>query len=1010
MKPKPTQIPNPQHPQAWEGDPRAQPCRPTTAGLASVILAGALCQGAHAALSDRLEVYLNFDGTLEGQMGTTVNGTVVPSTRQQRFVPGMFGEAASFMNRDAQSVTDWAVSLGRLDAIYTNSFSVGLWVRTGFRSTSETLFWAGNGALTGNWDWSGMPGWLVTTHFERQVTFQSVGSSGNVAIPDFSDSRWHHLVLSFDREANRLIVHWDGRLIHSAHRISADGRGQLSGTTRTLIGASGSGEFSGAADIDDYAIWSRALTLEEVARIHGAGLRGLSLAQVGQAAALFTHTVPSPHASQAAPTTAISTTIESGTVPVDAESIRMTLDGVVVIPSVTLQENRLVVSYRPPERLASLSKHQVRIAAAELAPGSNALVHEWTFTVASYTDLPAAYALPLEQAGDRGFRARTVWASSAAGQLPTSLAQCNAQLHGTLIDPRTGAPYANDARPGPNPDGSWNVDVVNFNDTQFAAGSIMPDARFPGLTTGDSFSTEVLGYLELKAGYHQLGVNSDGGCELRFGAPARDLFGSVVAGAFDGGRYTWDTLMHLYATADGLYPFRLISFESSGRAALEFFSIDAATGKRTLVNDPKDPAALRVFRTVSSLVLAPYVRAVRPARGTLNAPPDTGIGVEVVDGTTELAPDSVQLKLNGQIVPHTLRKEGEVTFVTGQATTPLAPGSLNTVSIRFDAGDESRECAWPFGVVQAPQSPAVTGQWDFDLGDLSATFGLPLAYYDGPDGTTAAATQFGTAAGFGIALIEGQDAKVMRFAGAAHRETAFVMPHGAAPAAGAVNVLNWTMVLDLLVPNTHHASWLAMVQLNSALNQNRADLFMEWIQRRLGEDRTGSLRPPGGPTTATAYLQRGAWHRLGIVVDGVGRRMHTYLDGRRTRSSDLATFPEVLVLRGPELLLFADDSGYSQEVYVNSIQFRNYVLTAEEMAALGGPAASGIPRPDSAPLLSVARTPDGFVLSWAPEFSEYVLERCERLDKLVWERMDPMPPAPVMIPAQASGAFFRLRR
>lgn len=45
----------------------------------------------------------------------------------------------------------------------------------------------------------------------------------------------------------------------------------------------------------------------------------------------------------------------------------------------------------------------------------------------------------------------------------------------------------------------------------------------------------------------------------------------------------------------------------------------------------------------------------------------------------------------------------------------------------------------------------------------------------------------------------------------------------------------------------------------------------------------------------------------------------------------------------PTAILFADEDGESQPAFINSIQFRNYKLSDEAVAALGGPAAEGIP-------------------------------------------------------------------
>ena len=51
-------------------------------------------------------------------------------------------------------------------------------------------------------------------------------------------------------------------------------------------------------------------------------------------------------------------------------------------------------------------------------------------------------------------------------------------------------------------------------------------------------------------------------------------------------------------------------------------------------------------------------------------------------------------------------------------------------------------------VTQAPAQ--VTGQWDFKQGNLAATVGRDLAYFDGAGGETELASRFGTTAWLGI--------------------------------------------------------------------------------------------------------------------------------------------------------------------------------------------------------------------------------------------------------------------
>src|SRR5690348_11194070 len=74
----------------------------------------------------------------------------------------------------------------------------------------------------------------------------------------------------------------------------------------------------------------------------------------------------------------------------------------------------------------------------------------------------------------------------------------------------------------------------------------------------------------------------------------------------------------------------------------------------------------------------------------------------------------------------------------------------------------------------------VTGQWDFDAGDLRATIGTPLTYLDGPGGATAQGTRFDTTDTFGIPGIGGVPARVMQFPKMGLGIMGYVLSHGAA--------------------------------------------------------------------------------------------------------------------------------------------------------------------------------------------------------------------------------------
>jgi hypothetical protein len=245
-----------------------------------------------------------------------------------------------------------------------------------------------------------------------------------------------------------------------------------------------------------------------------------------------------------------------------------------------------------------------------------------------YSTLPAAYALPRGAGLTNGFTFRTVSASDEeTNSLPSTIARAIAQLNGTLINPVTRLPYTNSATPGPNPDGSYNIDtVLNFDDNGTSAGNFPNDDPFPGLDLLTSphhwYSTEALLFLDLPAGYYRFGVNSDDGFQVN-ALPPQGISGSPIElGVFDNGRAAADTLFDVLVPTSGIYPFQVIYFQSDKLASEEFFSVTniATVPGKVLVNDPNDPNSIPSYRVlkprITSVVRSGSNAAVSWAYGT----------------------------------------------------------------------------------------------------------------------------------------------------------------------------------------------------------------------------------------------------------------------------------------------------------------------------------------------------------------------------------------------------------
>lgn len=237
---------------------------------------------------------------------------------------------------------------------------------------------------------------------------------------------------------------------------------------------------------------------------------------------------------------------------------------------------------------------------------------------------------------------------------------------------------------------------------------------------------------------------------------------------------------------------------------------------------------------------------------------------------------------------------------------------------------------------------AITGQWDFDNGTLVATTGAPLQFR----GDTAASAQFGTTASLGISGINGQVANVLRLPACSSTQ-GLIVSHGVQPNSGGEFVNRYTLVMDVLFP-TGSTGFRALWQTETnATTTTDADLFVDGAH---GIGISGQYQ---------GNVSLGEWHRVAFTVDLSKRELGKYVDGTNVVSGPVGAAPlgtnavQYLDATTGALdgrwslqslaLLFTDENNETGALYVNSIQFHNSVLTADQVAALGRPSAAGIP-------------------------------------------------------------------
>ena len=574
--------------------------------------------------------------------------------------------------------------------------------------------------------------------------------------------------------------------------------------------------------------------------------------------------------------------------------------------------------------------------------------------------LPASAALPLASVGViPGFTARVVQAPEGTA-VKNNYLRAVQQLNGTLVD-TNGVVVGNIATLGGNPDGSYDVDPLDFgtdrSDPIIPSGLFETDILFPGLAdeiAPEGFSTEVVTYLKLSAGSHTFGITAgydrtdvvdDDGWRLFVGANPRSFFSTPVAEyqrtapPFTAGANTNE--FTLVAPVDGVYPFRLVHWQTGHKTMLEWYVVtDPGTEAevRYLVNDVNFSEAI-AFRSVNAAAAkTPFVAEVSPLPESSGVSPSAPVSVVLQDGEKPVDIASVKLSLNGVLVtPQTIQRVGNQVRLEYKPNVARVV-ALNTLKVDYkDTAGVSATHSWQFTItVSGAPRTVVKGQWEFDQGNLSATVGRALEYLDGANGVSATKTEFGTTTSFGIPDISGVPAKVVKVPGDLDRNIGYKMFHGISPNGGGTLVNQYTLIMDIYVERTGGGA-ASLLQTSSLANTDDGDLF--WQGNNFGQG--------GGGYNGTGAFTANAWHRFVAAYDMAANPpvVTKYVDGIKqddwTANQGLDAPRRAMQSYA---ILFGDgDQDERAVMYVNSVQVRDGKLSDGEMVLLGGPDAAGIP-------------------------------------------------------------------
>jgi hypothetical protein len=322
---------------------------------------------------------------------------------------------------------------------------------------------------------------------------------------------------------------------------------------------------------------------------------------------------PFPGATGVEPDQQFSVTIANRQTTVNPASIQLFINGTNVTAGIVTSNNAAgcAVTYTPSPLYPPGSNITAKVVFTDSA--SVTQTNTWQFSVVNIPVIPAGYALA--SGSTRGF---TGFINKASNQAPDSQyvatpERAEAQLANQIINTNTSLPWPNEAL-GPNNDGSFTeTNTINYDQVGGNGGSIPGDTLYPyipatllGSYTNDPnhFAFAATGYALLSPGVYKWGVRCDDGFRLTTGTGATPT-NLVIAG---GGSYEFEFVVQ----AAGYYPIRLLHYEATAFASVEFYSINRTNGAVILINDRTNAAAVQVFQ--SSVAPPLPVTLLNPAR------------------------------------------------------------------------------------------------------------------------------------------------------------------------------------------------------------------------------------------------------------------------------------------------------------------------------------------------------------------------------------------------------------
>lgn len=465
------------------------------------------------------------------------------------------------------------------------SFTLQAWVKFETNPSQRMVFFYSNGK-------GGALSFSVQT--DRTVFVTTLGRldiTSAAAIPD--DGAWHHIAVTYDDPTQTLTFYVDGQVGDTQSYTRGVYINRPTAQTFFSVGAEWNGFLQFVGSLDRLKITSGVLTADQ--------LDSKAIPPAGAATLKFASPTASP--------LGFSITVnEVGGAATDTNTISLALNGAKVNPSsVTKGATSATIGYNVPSTpFPSGSSNTVSLTIKDTK--GNSYTNNASFVVTTYSTLPAS-AVVTADTTKKGFKIKTyqIDGPSSTGTVGT-IAYNENLLAGklgpnvaTVPDPVAGNVDSQGYYTWP---GVINFDVTTSNGDGYFTPPDYPQESFPGIPgTGSSpntdFAMEILTAVNFKTpGMYTMAAvtdwtgfpDADDGFQLRAGPNPTNAASSVVLGFFDAQapvgptRGVADSPIQFYVPQAGSYPFRLMYYQSTGGAQLEWDMFNA-DGTRSLVND-----------------------------------------------------------------------------------------------------------------------------------------------------------------------------------------------------------------------------------------------------------------------------------------------------------------------------------------------------------------------------------------------------------------------------------------